>query len=88
MYKRQFHAITTARLRRIQSKLCSSATSPIDNRGKHGNIANKLPPAAENLILDHIKSFKPIQSHYSIRKNSSRYYLAETLTVRKMHKLL
>lgn len=82
-----FHAITTARLRRIQSKLCSSATSPIDNRGKHGNIANKLPPAAENLILDHIKSFKPRQSHYSIRKNPSRYYLAETLTVRKMHKL-
>ncbi|KAJ4430866.1 hypothetical protein ANN_19457 [Periplaneta americana] len=37
--------------------------------------------------MDHISSFKPRQSHYSIRDNPQKLYLPETLTIKDMHKM-
>lgn len=81
------HSITPARLRRLQSSLCESLKSPVDNRGKHTNRPNAIPEELENIIHEHIKSFKPRQSHYSLRQNPQRYYLDETLNVRRMYKM-
>ena len=40
------------------------------------------------LIMSHISSFKPRQSHYSIRRNPhKKKYLPETLSVKEMHNM-
>lgn len=81
------HDITPARLRRLQSSLCEDLKSPLDRRGQHENRPNAVPQEVENLIKLHIRSFKPRQSHYSLRQNPNRYYLDETLNVRRMYKM-
>lgn len=81
------HGITPAQLRRLQSSLCECLKSPVDKRGLHKSRPNAIPIEVENLINDHIRSFKPRQSHYSLRHNPNRYYLPETLSVRHMYRL-
>lgn len=81
------HGITPAHLRRLQSNLCTFLKAPVDKRGQHKNRPNSTPTEVENLVQDHIKSFKPRQSHYSLRQNPNRYYLPETMSVRKLYRL-
>lgn len=75
--------ITWARLRRIQGFLLQHGRPPTERRGIHKNRPNKLPEEVANLIIQHIQSFKPRQSHYSRRKNPHRLYLPETLSIKK-----
>ncbi|PSN47129.1 hypothetical protein C0J52_14496 [Blattella germanica] len=81
-----FHGITRGRLRTIQASLMSGQSSPRDSRGKHQNRPRSVPEEIQLLIMDHIRSFKPRQSHYSIRNNPRKLYLPETLTIKDMHK--
>ncbi|PSN40714.1 hypothetical protein C0J52_21668 [Blattella germanica] len=76
-----FHGITRGRLRTIQASLMSGQSSPRDSRGKHQNRPRSVPEEI------HIRSFKPRQSHYSIRNNPRKLYLPETLTIKDMHKM-
>nr|CAI5861190.1 unnamed protein product [Callosobruchus analis] len=62
------HGITSARLRRLQQSICDTLKSPCDGRGKHNSRPNSLPIAITNTIEEHIKSYKPRQSHYSLRQ--------------------
>nr|CAH7736187.1 unnamed protein product [Callosobruchus chinensis] len=80
------HGITSGRLRRLQQSLCDTLKSPCDRRGKHNNRPNSLPTEITKIVEENIKSYKPRQSHYSLRKNPNRYYLPETLSVRSMYK--
>lgn len=81
------HGITVGRLRRIQNHLVTRGTSPRDLRGKNKQRSTDYPDPLINLIKDHIRSFKPRQSHYSRRKNPLRFYLPEGLTIKDMHSM-
>lgn len=58
----------------------------MDGRGKHGNVANKLPEQTKEMIRQHIKSFRGERSHYSLGK-SKRLYLPAELNQTKMFEL-
>ena len=81
------HAITPARLKRLQNSLVADGHSPRDLRGRHGNRHGMYPSCVIQLIKEHIMSFKPRQSHYSRRKNPDQVYLSEGLTVKDMHSM-
>lgn len=81
------HGISRARLRRIQDSLSATRSAPLDKRGSHQNRPTKIPIEVEHLIQEHIKYFPVRQSHYSLRKNPHKYYLPETLTVKRMYRL-
>ncbi|PSN52604.1 hypothetical protein C0J52_19561 [Blattella germanica] len=55
-------------------------------RGKHGNYHRPLPDETKNAVMDHIRSFKGRESHYSLKK-SSKLYLSEELNIKKMHEM-
>lgn len=57
-----------------------------DLRGKHANRPHKTSDETEQSVIQHIKSFPCIESHY-LRKQTSRQYLASDLNLAKMHRL-
>lgn len=81
------HGISRGRLRHIQSSLMNSGMAPLERRGKHVSRPNQTPTQVVSLVEDHIRSFKPRQSHYSLRHNPHATYLPETLSVKQMHAL-
>lgn len=80
------HAVTLARLKRIQLSLVETGCPPRDKRGKHQCRPRSYSKEAAALIIDHIRTFSPMQSHYSLRKNPNQFYLPSELTVKDMHK--
>lgn len=80
------HGITKKRLETIRNSLKLKGIAPVDRRGKHGNIAHKLPREVENSICAHIASFQGRPSHYSIKK-TKKMYLPEELSIVKMYKM-
>lgn len=58
----------------------------IDNRGHHDNRPRKMHVKTEENIFQHIQLFPAVESHY-VRKDSTRQYLSELLTVSKMYRL-
>lgn len=83
----KIHAVTPARIRRLQTSLVTVGKSPRDSRGLHENRPTKFPIELTTLIKIHIMSFQPRQSHYSRRKNPNMHYLPENLTVKEMHNM-
>ncbi|CAG9787820.1 unnamed protein product [Diatraea saccharalis] len=57
-----------------------------DDRGRHHNHRVIIDEEMKRSVCDHVKSFAPIESHYT-RKDSSKLYLDSTLTYTKMFKL-
>lgn len=57
-----------------------------DLRGKHSNRPHRTASETEQSVIQHIKSFPCIESHY-LRKNTSRQYLSQDLNISKMHRL-
>lgn len=57
-----------------------------DLRGKHASRPLKTSDETEQGVIQHIKSFPCIESHY-LRKQTSRQYLASDLSLAKMHRL-
>ncbi|RUS71872.1 hypothetical protein EGW08_020363 [Elysia chlorotica] len=78
--------ITKSRLERIQKALTSTGLPPIDGRGKHGNRPRAFTDVKIQSIIDHIRSFRGRQSHYTLR-DSKKLYLPEELNVTKMHEM-
>jgi hypothetical protein len=61
------------------------ALVPDDQRGKHTNRPNRVPPAIVQQIDAHILSFPRESSHYALA--STKTFLDAKLSVRKMHSL-
>lgn len=80
------HAVTLPRLKRIQLSLVEKGVAPRDMRGKHTHRPRNYCKEATTLIMHHIRTFSPMQSHYSLRKNPNQLYLPSDLTVKDMHK--
>lgn len=57
-----------------------------DERGKHLNRPFKVPDMLKNTAREHISSFPVIDSHYC-RENTTKKYLEEGLSLRKMYKM-
>jgi hypothetical protein len=56
----------------------------IDGRGRHGN--QKTAEHREQFVIEHIKQFKVIESHY-VRKNAKHEYLPTELSVAEMYRM-
>ncbi len=57
-----------------------------DERGRHGN-SRKVDPVREQWVIQHIKSFKVVESHY-VRKSLADYqFLPQDLSVKEMHRM-
>ena len=57
--------------------------SPKDQRGKHMNRPRSFTKDKNERIINHIRSFRGQQSHYSL-KDSKKVYLPEDLNLSKM----
>lgn len=57
-----------------------------DLRGKHANRPHKTRSDTEQSVIEHIKSFPCIESHY-LRQKTNRQYLSQDLNISKMHRL-
>lgn len=67
-------------LRNVTNTETSSITPKLDNRGKRAK-ENKFD---ENVIVNHIETFRPIISHYRREHAPLRRYLPGDITIRKM----
>ncbi|KAF9424552.1 hypothetical protein HW555_000363 [Spodoptera exigua] len=63
-------AITDQIIRTAHSKLDSCGITSSDNRGKHLNHPKKIDDEMIRSVCDHVKSFQPVESHYT-RKNTN-----------------
>ena len=79
-------AITDQFIRTAQEKLDVSGITGTDNRGKHLNHPKKMDTEMIRSVCDHVKSFQPVESHYT-RKSSSKLYLDNNLSFAKMFSL-
>ncbi|CAH1108043.1 unnamed protein product [Psylliodes chrysocephalus] len=70
-----------------RGKLIEKCTIGKNCRAEEKQRSTDYPDTLINLIKDHIKSFKPRQSHYSRRKNPLRFCLPEGLTIKDMHSM-
>lgn len=77
------HGITAKRLQNLQKSLKTTGLAPLDMRGKHNSMPNKLPDDVVTSAIEHIQSFKSRKSHYGLAKSKKRY-LPEELNVCKM----
>lgn len=77
------HGIGRKRLENIQKSLKTSGSAPKDMRGKNKK-KHALSQERLNEVLEHIRSFKGRESHYS-RKKSEKVYLPEELNIKKMY---
>lgn len=57
---------------------------PTSGKGKY--VKKETPPEKLNEVIDHIKSFPTVESHYC-RSSSTRQYLQPGLSVAKMYSL-
>ena len=69
-------------MRTALSKVTESGTVERDKRGYHNN--HKTAKEREEVVINHIKQFKTIESHY-VRKNVKQEYLPQELSVKVMH---
>lgn len=80
------HGITKKKLEILQKSLKMTGKAPTDKRGRHLNRPLKLKPESQDLVVNHIRSFKGRQSHYSL-KDSSKIYLPDDLNIKKMYNM-
>lgn len=80
------HGIKSKKLEVLQKSLKFSGAPPKDQRGRHNTRPNKLSSDVRDSVIEHIKSFKGRQSHYSL-KDSSKIYLPHELNIKKMHRM-
>lgn len=78
--------ITDQFVRTAQSKMNQEGITLPDNRGKHSNHPVAVDSSMIKSVCDHVASFQPIESDY-IRKNTSKLYLDNNLTMNRMFAL-
>lgn len=54
-----------------------SGKPPVEQRGKHGNVANRIPEETRQLIKSHILSIRGEKSHYGTQMSCRLYFPAE-----------
>lgn len=69
-----FHGIGRKRLENIQKSLKASGSAPTDKRGKNKK-KHALSQERLNEVLEHIRSFKGRESHYSKKKQRKYTFL-------------
>ena len=74
-------AVVTA----VEGRTDSGTFGQMDGRGRHPP-GNKTDAEHKRAVLEHIKSFPAVESHYC-RKDSQRQYLDSKLTINKMYEL-
>lgn len=74
------------RVQRIVTPLQKNEPSPLDKRGKHVNIGNKIDEQTVFQFQTHIESF-PRELHYSRIKNDSMRYLSPDLNMMIMYEI-
>lgn len=80
------HGIGRGKLEHLLKALKNSAEPPKDNRGKHKNRPHAVSQETKNKIIEHIKSLKGRESHYSL-KDSTKTYLPEELNITKIFRM-
>ncbi|CAG9838008.1 unnamed protein product [Diabrotica balteata] len=65
-------------------KISDGGTIEADKKGKHR--PHKIPDSVKDNILEHIKLFPLVPSHYT-RRNSKRMHLEEGLNISVMHRM-
>ncbi|XP_061721962.1 uncharacterized protein LOC133528554 isoform X1 [Cydia pomonella] len=70
----------------IDKKNKTTGISVADQRGKHGNQRRTITNEVIESVCNHIKSLKPVESHYT-RKDSDKLYLDGSLTYRRLFEL-
>ena len=76
--------IDEKRVRTALKSITISGTIVCDGRGyhhKHYNVADR-----EQSVIEHIKKFKTVESHY-VRKTSKGKYLPQELNIKSMHQM-
>ncbi|XP_073952058.1 uncharacterized protein [Choristoneura fumiferana] len=76
-------SVTDQTIRTAHEKLDTCGITGSDNRGKHQNHAKKIDEEMIRSVCNHVKSFQPVESHYT-RKNTSKLYLDNSLSFNKM----
>lgn len=79
-------SISARRIHYFHLKMENSNTLLPPTPGKGKYVKKETPPEKINEVIDHIKSFPTVQSHYC-RSSSMRQYLQPGLSVTKMYSL-
>lgn len=79
---RSFHGVTAKRIQNIQKVLKNTGKAPVDKTGLYDHKYCRFTPEIQSSVVNHIRSFKGRQSHYSLKK-TKKFYLPETLNVKK-----
>lgn len=79
--------MTAKRIQNIQKALKSTGKAPVDKRELYDHKHCRFTPEVQSSVVNHIRSFKGRQSHYSLKK-SKKFYLPETLNVKKIYDLV
>ena len=74
------YAIGSRRFERLRKP---TTITPVDKRGKHKKHT-EISQDIRMKVQDHIKSFPKRQSHYSNATNPNRYYIQDSLSIRRM----
>lgn len=77
--------VTQSRVRGVVHRFFQSGLMPKENRG--GDRKKNLFSAKKKSVLEFIKKFKVIESHYCRSKTSSRVYLSSDLNIKRMWRL-
>ena len=76
------HGISKSRIDRSLGKVTTSNVPVKDNRGKRSN-PHKIPEAVAKTVIEHIKSFPTITSHYSRKTCPGVVYLDTDIVSRR-----
>ena len=71
-------------VRTTLKKVSETGTIMRDRRGYHNNHATVIE--REKAVIEHIKMFKTVESHY-VRKNVKYEYLPQELNIKAMHRM-
>lgn len=77
-------SINEKRVRTVLNNTTATGAPLVDGRGKHGN--HRTCEEREKLVMDHIKLFKVVESHY-VRKEAKYEYLPSDLSVAEMYRM-
>ena len=78
------HGVSTGRVRRVARASATAICAPKDMRGKHTHRPLVKSAAIQQQIVEHIKSFPVLKSHYTKQR---RKYLSPLLSIAEMHRL-
>lgn len=67
--------------------MASTGAMGHDLRGKHHNKGKVLPQEVYQSVVDHIRKFPKVESHYCRQDTKKVYFLENNLNISKMYRL-